>query len=322
MKFHLDYKLNPSPAKISHHEKILMMGSCFAGYIGEYLTNYKFNCEINPNGILFNPVSISEALNSYIHHSFENSIVKNNDLFFSMNHHGDFAFKKKDELTQKIKTIVQKGSRFLKETDWLIITFGSAFAYRYLKTGEIVANCHKLPQNEFKKELLSPEEIISGYLDVLKDLKKLNPKLKIIFTVSPVKYLRDGLIENSLSKSILIHSVHRIICQTDNCFYFPAYELVTDDLRDYRFYKEDLVHPNELGIKYVLEKFETVFFNDETMKLNDAIAEISVAVQHKPIHPESENNLKFKTKYLKKCKALEKEFNFLNFGKEKACFSV
>lgn len=321
MKLHLDHTPAPSPVKISHADKILMMGSCFAENIGEYLTNYKFNCEINPNGILFNPISISEAIHSYITNSGQNTIVKNDDLFYSLDHHGDFAFKSENELDTQIKLTNEKIHSCLKNSNWLIITFGSAFVYRYLKTNKIAANCHKLPPSEFKKELLKVEDIVETYKNLISELKKFNPKLNILLTISPVKYLRDGLVENTLSKSILIQSVHEIVNTNVNCHYFPAYELVTDDLRDHRFYKEDLAHPNDQAIKYVWEKFEKTFFSNETIALNEKVKDILQAAQHRPIKDDSEKHLQFKKTYLQKCKALEKEFDFLNFESEKILFS-
>ncbi len=320
MNFHLNYTPPKSPLEINHHQSILMMGSCFAVSIGEYLKDYKFNCEVNPNGILFNPISIASALQSYRNNSNENSFVKNNDLFYSLNHHGDFNFKNENELTSAIKSTLQKTHHFLKKSSWLIITFGSAFVYRHIKTNQIVANCHKLSQSEFKKELLKPEDITETYKALISDLKKFNPDLNILFTVSPVKYLRDGLIENNLSKAILIQSVHEIVKSNNNCFYFPAYELVTDDLRDYRFYKEDLAHPNEQAINYVWEKFSETYFSSSTKKINEKIKDILQATQHRPIKEFSGKHHEFKAIYQNKCSDLEKEFQFLDFEKEKRVF--
>ena len=320
MNFHLNYNPPISAAKISHLQTIFMMGSCFAENIGQYLNNYKFKCEINPNGILFNPISLSSALHSYLINSTEYSIVKNNDLFFSLNHHGVFGFKHEEELVNEIKASQQKANSHIKKSDWLIITFGSAFVYRYIKTGHIAANCHKIPASEFTKELLKPEGIVATYKILISDLKKNNPSLNILFTVSPVKYLRDGLVENNLSKSILIQSVHEIINSNENCFYFPAYELVNDDLRDYRFYKEDLAHPNKQALKYVWEKFSETYFSSDTKKINERINEIVQAAHHRPLKEFSNNHNEFKKGYLIKCTELEKEFEFLDFSEEKLKF--
>ncbi len=320
MKFHLNYNPPLLAQKTSHEDKILMLGSCFAENIGEYLTDHKFNCEINPNGILFNPISISNALTSYFAGSDQYPIIKNNDLFFSLDHHGDLCFKSEQELNKAISLKQQKAQQFLKETDWLILTFGSAYVYRHLKSDHIVANCHKLPQDQFKKELLSTEEILKEYTKLIQNLRQFNPHIKILLTVSPVKYLRDGVVENSLSKAVLIQSVHQIMNANSNCFYFPAYELVSDDLRDYRFYKEDMAHPNETAIQYVCDKFSECAFSEDTKKLNLKLKDILQASKHRPIHKDTSDHSEFKKKYLQKTLDLQKELPQLDLEKEKSIF--
>lgn len=315
MELHLNYTPAPSSVKISHADKILLIGSCFAENIGEKLTSSKFNAVVNPNGILFNPISISKAITSYIKNESNPQPEINNNLYFSFEHHGSFSSTTKIELEEKIKNATQSAHTQLKEAKFLIITFGSAFAYRHLKTNSIVANCHKLPQQDFKKELLSVETIVGDYKLLFEELKKFNPQLNIILTVSPVKYLRDGIVENNLSKSILIQSVHQLL--TANCHYFPAYELVNDDLRDYRFYKEDMAHPNEQAINYVWEKFSDVYFSNETKQLNQKIKEVNLAVNHRPINENTVKHSEFKNTVLKKCADLENAYPFLNFSMEK-----
>lgn len=321
MELHLNYTPAPSPVKISHADKILLIGSCFAENIGEKLIQSKFNGVVNPNGILFNPASIATALRSYLQPDLENSKPEtNNDLYFSFEHHGSFSSATKEELIEKIKNTTQAAHKQLKEADFLIITFGSAFAYRHLASDKIVANCHKLPQQDFKKELLSVEAMVADYKLLFDELNKFNPQLNIILTVSPVKYLRDGIVENNLSKSILIQSVHQLLNlnpQLSTLNYFPAYELVNDDLRDYRFYKEDMAHPNEQAITYVWEKFSDVYFSNETKQLNKKIKEVSLAVNHRPINENTSKHVEFKSTILKKCTELETSYPFLSFSEEK-----
>ncbi len=320
---HLNYTPPRSLVDITHSDKVLLIGSCFAESIGEKLLSNKFQTLINPNGILFNPISIATALHSYLQPETRNpKLETSNGLYASFDHHGSFSSTTKEELEHKIISSRKEAHQFLKEAKFLVITFGSAFAYRHLKTNLIVANCHKLPQQDFKKELLSVETIVSEYRSLIAELKKINPALNIILTVSPVKYLRDGLTENNLSKSILIQSVHQLT--TANCLlpteYFPAYELVNDDLRDYRFYKEDMAHPNELAINYVWEKFSDTYFKDSTKQLNTQITELTTAAAHRPIHENTETHSQFKKAYLQKCQQLEKEFSFLNLTNEKNIF--
>jgi hypothetical protein len=328
MNFNLNYTPPPSLLRISHNDKILLIGSCFAENIGEKLRHSKFDCLVNPNGILFNPISISKALHSYIHpEKYQLNTGNNNGLYFSYDHHGDLSDPDKEQLTAKIKRSMDEAHQFLKTARILIITFGSAFVYRRIRDAEIVANCHKLPQKEFMKDLLSPEDINSAYTHLINELRDLNPDLKIIFTVSPVKYLRDGIIENNLSKSILIYSVHNKVSATSNpkstlLNYFPAYELVNDDLRDYRFYKEDMAHPNDQAINYIWEKFSDTYFDEDTKELNEKINDIRKAASHRPIHTDSDAHQQFKRTYLQKCEQLEKEFPGINLEPEKNVFTT
>lgn len=321
MDLHLNYNPAPLPFKISHSDRILLMGSCFSENIGNYLQSYKFNCLSNPNGILFNPTSIATALYSYTNErNAKDQLIKSGNLFYSLDHHGDFHSESETELRVQIKSARAKAVANLRSVNYLIVTFGSAFVYRYLKSNLIVANCHKLPPSEFKKELLSCDDIVNTYTELIKAIKSLNPGIKFIFTVSPVKYLKDGVIENSLSKSILINSVHQIITQNNDCSYFPAYEIMNDDLRDYRFYKEDLCHPNDLAIKYIWEKFIKTLISEDSFKLVDKIGSILKAVAHRPITIDHTAISSFKKKMLEQCKDLEKEFPFLDLEEEKKNF--
>lgn len=324
MNFHLNYKHPLQNDLISHQDPIVLIGSCFAEHIGEKLIHSKFNCLVNPNGILFNPISIATAITSYIDKAEikDNDIVLNNGLYNSLNHHGSFSSTVKQELIETINASIEGAYNQLKVAKHLIITFGTSNIYRYYPTQNAVANCHKLPQKLFTKEQLQPEAIIETYNQLISKLKDFNPTLNIIFTVSPVKYLRDGLIENNLSKSVLIYSVHQLIKTNTHCSYFPAYELVNDDLRDYRFYKEDMAHPNEQAINYVWEQFSESHFNTNTKQLNEKINEITLAASHRNLHGNTEAHEKFKKTYLEKCIELEKQFPFLNFRKELERFSA
>lgn len=320
MELHLNYTPPLSPVKITHADKIVLIGSCFADNTGEKFLDSKFQALVNPNGILFNPVSIATALHSYIQPKTRNSKPETSrGLFVSFDHHGSFSSTTKKELEQKINSSRKQAHQFLKEAKFLIITLGSAFAYRHLKTNSIVANCHKLPQQDFKKELLPVETIVAEYTKLIAYLKKMNPALNIIFTVSPVKYLRDGIIENNISKSTLLLAINllRTTNQQLPTFYFPAFELVNDDLRDYRFYKEDMAHPNEQAINYVWKKFTDCYFNDDTKKLNYKIKEVTLALNHRPFKANSKKYFEFRDTILKKCTELENSYPFLNFSEEK-----
>lgn len=323
MQFHLNYNHPKQSFDISHESKLFLMGSCFAENIGEKLIQLKFNCTLNPNGILFNPISIATALNTYINNTLitEDDIVFNNELYHSFNHHGVFSGHNKEELINHINHTTRQAHNALKHADVLLITFGTSRVFVYNNNSEVVANCHKFPQHYFTKEQLQPGEIINRFETLIEDLKVFNPKLEIIFTVSPVKYLKDGLIENNLSKAVLIYSIHEIIKQHAYCSYFPAYELVTDDLRDYRFYKSDLAHPTQEAIDYVWERFSRSYFNDNTIPLIEKIAAVNAAINHRPLKVNTQAHSEFKKVYLQKCIELEKELPRSDFTHEKKHFT-
>jgi len=318
LNFHLEFPIPPSEKKINYDQKILLLGSCFAENFGERMARYKFDVNINPHGILYNPDSLSQAITRYI----DNDPIEKSELFFandcwnSWEHHSRFSDPDKQKCIDEINNNISNAHDQIENADWLFITFGSAFSYSIKNSDQVVGNCHKLPQKEFVKSLLTVDSIVKDYNTLIKKLHDLNSKLKIVFTVSPVRYIRDGVVENNLSKSILINAVHEIVKQNSSMFYFPAYELIIDDLRDYRFYKQDLVHPNELAIDYVFEKLKDVFFSPQTNALFDKINDIVTAKEHRPFNELSEEHKKFRSAYLKRCEELQKEFSFLNLKEE------
>ena len=265
MEFFLPFNIKDYPFKISYQDKILFIGSCFSEEIGNKLKELKLNVVQNPNGILYDPLSISDALFSYIEKKpfDEENLFQLNGLWHSWKHHSVFSGADKKDVLKKINASQSGTHAFLKEANFLIITLGTAFYYQLKDDNKNVANCHKAPPTFFEKRLMPADAIISEMLSVLTALEVFNPNLKIIFTVSPVKHVRDGVVENNRSKARLIDAVHSIAEQKEAIFYFPSYELITDVLRDYRFYKNDLVHPNETAINFVFEKFCDTLLNDE-----------------------------------------------------------
>jgi lysophospholipase L1-like esterase len=290
----------------------MLIGSCFAENIGNYLQNHRFNALINPSGILFNPMSIYHTLMNCLENKAidDSMIIERHGLFFSLLHHSSIYNGTREALLFDLKATQEAANTFLKTTDVLIITFGSAYAYEYQKTNTTVANCHKLPSTAFTKHLLSVEQITSSYNNLIQALREFNPKLRIIFTVSPVKYLKDGIEENNLSKSTLLLAINELKKET-GVSYFPAYELVNDDLRDYRFYKEDMAHPNEQAIEYIWEKFSDAYFANNTKELNKEIASIVSSENHTLLFPESEEAKKFTANLARKKSELKSRFPFL-----------
>ena len=323
MDFHLEFSPQVFNTRINHQQKLLLIGSCFTEQIGGKLALHKFSVLDNPNGILFNPISIAKTINSYIANKQygEADLFYQNECWNSWEHHSRFSHPDINECLRLINGSQSKAHHFLKNADWLLITLGSAFVYE-LDNDQVVANCHKVPTDKFNKSLLSVEEVTVKLQNMMQQLLIFNPGIKIIFTVSPVRHLREGFVENNRSKAILIQAVHQLREKNGNTFYFPAYELVIDDLRDYRFYAEDMVHPNYAATNYVWEKFITTCIDEPAQQLMRVINEINAAKNHKPFNPPSDAHKKFLKINLEKVKKLEQQYPYINFEEEQKYFNV
>jgi len=234
----------------------------------------------------------------------------------SLQHHGSYSNSNKTECLQTINQSISSSNKQLKKASYLFVTFGSAWVYKHEKYG-VVANCHKIPAKHFSKRLLKEEEIVAAYTSLIKSIKGSNEEINIVFTVSPVRHVKDGLWENNLSKSVLHLSIKELTENFDNCSYFPAYEIVMDELRDYRFFKDDLVHPTDLAVNYVWEKFSMSYFSKETIALIGNIQKIKQAATHKPFDFDSENHQQFIKNQLAIIQGLTTEFPHFNFEEEK-----
>jgi hypothetical protein len=322
MEFFVPFQIPSFPFSISYQDKILFVGSCFSENIGNKLTSLKFDVLQNPNGILYDPVSISDALFSYIENKppDEKYLFELNGLWHSWKHHSHFSGINKTEVLQKITDSRSCAHDFLKKAKFLFITFGTAFCYLLKNNSENVANCHKAPANHFTKILLPVEQIKADLLSAITALKIFNPEVKIIITVSPVKHIRDGVIENNRSKSRLIEAAHLIAEEKPGVFYFPAYELINDILRDYRFYKKDMVHPNEQAIDFVFEKFSASFFDNPTTQTMKEIEKVLLAINHKPFAKQGDAHFKFIESQIENISRLEKKYPFIDLASEKKYF--
>ena len=320
--FHLSFNPPSLAKKITLSDRLFLIGSCFTNHLHDKLEAHKFKVLQNPHGILFNPISICNSLDAYIN----KSLITKDQLFQhqSLWHHWDFHSEYSNEDPENALDLMNKSilasHEFLKNAEWVFITLGSAFAYLKESRG-VVANCHKLPSEVFSKELLKPTEIASRLIKTLSDLMDFNQKINIVFTVSPVRHLRDGFIENNRSKATLIHAIDLIKDQISSVDYFPAYELVIDDLRDYRFYAEDMVHPNYLATQYVWEKFVESCIEGKSQEAMKEINQLHQAMKHRPLHPSSTEHLKFKQKSKDLALELSRRFPFLDFSKEIMHFS-
>jgi GSCFA family len=329
MDFHLEFSPGPFAQKINHQHKLLLMGSCFTENMGDKLLAHKFSVLQNPNGILFNPVSVKEAVYNYISNKEmdETDLFYLNEAYHSWQHHSRFSGITKQDALQKINASTDSAHHYLKETDFVIITLGSAWVYELTekaanaKTGSVAANNHKAPADWFSRRLLSNPEVIKLVNDTVCHLQQFNPLIKIIFTISPVRHLREGFVENNRSKAALINAVHLATERFENVFYFPAYELVIDDLRDYRFFAEDMVHPNYAATNYVWKKFVTSCIDESSQDLMRHINEINAASKHKPFNPASAAHQAFKLKYWNIIQSMQQKYPYLNLTEESTCFA-
>lgn len=304
---------------IHHAQRLLIMGSCFAENIGTLLAENKFQVDINPFGILYNPLSISMALREIIRKRLyeESDLFSYREYWHSPMHHGSFSAATPEEVVRNIRVRLEQAHKEVKQLDWLMLTFGTAYVYEQKKTGKVVANCHKLPEKDFVRRRLETDEITEDYIQLLDELISLNPKIKILFTVSPIRHVRDGMHANQLSKSVLLLAIDRLMQRYPQAtFYFPSYEIILDELRDYRFYADDMVHPSSLAVNYLWERFSETFFCPETQALIKECATIRKAIAHKPFHPESEEYKRFLGQIVLKIERLNEKYPYLDLEKE------
>lgn len=302
-----------SELKINHCHKIAMIGSCFTQNIGEKLKGDKFDVSINPFGILFNPISVAKAIKSCFDQIYvkEDSLLKEGEQWLSLNHHSEYNSLKAIDTLKKINNSIKDSEEYYVNGDYLIITLGTAWVYEYNESKEIVANCHKIPNKKFTKRLLSIDEIVDTYSKLFLEVQEINPSQKIIFTVSPVKHLKDGVVENNRSKSVLHLAIMELINKFKHVSYFPSYEIVLDELRDYRFYKEDMLHPNQQAVNYIYERFSNTFYTEETLGLNKRIRKLTLALAHRPFNSNSESHRLFLQQTKEKISQIEKDYPYI-----------
>ena len=276
--------------KINHTDRMMSLGSCFSVHIGNKLQEAKFNCLINPFGTLYNPSSIAVALEELMLNKRynETDVFEYNNLWHSWMHHGDFSSNSSFALLDKINKNISKGHEYLKQLDVLFLTFGTSWIYLLSSNSKLVSNCHKVPNRQFDRVKLSVEDITNQYRSLIGKIRKFNPSVKIVFSISPIRHIRDGLVENQISKSTLILAVDNLCKEFTNCcFYFPSYEIVLDELRDYRYYDRDMVHPSDLAIDYIWSKFKEAFVLKPTEQLIEKCCKINKSLNHRPTDPNS-----------------------------------
>ncbi len=322
MKFRTEINLDKSNKPIEHNTNILTIGSCFAQNIGEYFQRFKFNVMCNPFGVLYNPVSIFNSLKFTLdNRTFtQKDLIEYNGEWHSFYHHSDFSHHDPKICLDKINSGIKATSDFLGNTDVLIITYGTAYVYKHIKQNIIVSNCHKIAAKEFKRYRLSLEETEKTIVETVKLLRLINENVRIIFTVSPVRHWKDGAANNQLSKATLLLAVDKIVKLHNNCEYFPSYEIVMDDLRDYRFYDSDLLHPNKLATDYIWKKFSDSMLSGNCLTLIQEIEKIVKAREHKVRNVKSESHQKFIGKQLQQIKLLSEKHPHLNLSEDEFYF--
>lgn len=306
MKWRTEISIPSSPHKIDHqNSKVLLLGSCFSDNIGRRMSVDHFKVISNPFGTLYHPLSIYQCLQLALQGSIDDGLFvrTEDDIYKHYAYHGKIHAPTRSELTHTIAKINEEVRNDLSSCSHLFLTFGSVQGYYF--QGRLVANCHKTPGHQFDERFTNSSEIWEKYSHFFKDLKRYNPNIQIFLTVSPVRHIRMGMVENQRSKSRLIEIAHQLVDAYDYCHYLPVYELIMDDLRDYRYYDSDLVHPSETAVDYVYRKFEDAFFGTHTKNLCMEIRKLHRAAHHRPLHPESVAHSDFCKKTLEKIVAFE-----------------
>ncbi|MFC5624723.1 GSCFA domain-containing protein [Algoriphagus winogradskyi] len=311
MQWSTEFTIPESQFPISHQSKILSMGSCFAQTIGQKMIDAKMDCLINPFGTIFHPMILGDLLDHAMFQDKmeENGVIERDGVFFYFGTHSDLHGFSKEDLEQKYTLKLAQVKEYLETGTHLILTFGTSWIYETAEFGR-VANCHKIPQKHFRKKLVSLNEMTSHFDHIFGNISRAYPNLKIILTVSPVRHIKDGLPENQLSKSLLRVLCYELEKRYNNITYFPAYEIIIDELRDYRFYKSDLIHPSEEAENYIWEKWKSTHFTAETKAKAEEIRKIHLELSHRPLNPKSEAHQKFLQNLLRKLERMNEEFDF------------
>lgn len=322
MQLTLELNVPPIQKPIRYTNKILLIGSCFTENMSERLVQHKFSVLSNPHGILFNPLSVAYSLDSYINNKeyTKDDLFYLNELWNSWDHHTRFSHTDADGALALINQSQGEAAGFIREADYVVITLGSAFQYYLTETDKAVANNHRAPAQWFEKRLLDISIITAALGNTIDRLLQVNPGVQIIFTISPVRHIRDGVVDNNRSKARLIEAVHELCAKYQEAYYFPAYELIIDILRDYRYYDIDFVHPNYLATSFVWEQFVKACIDADTKTLMKDVLEISTARSHRTRFPDTDAHRKFKASYVQKITELQKKFPFLKLEEELAYF--
>ena len=285
MNFRTQVELPEKEVKICHSERIMLWGSCFVENIGKLLQENKFRCVVNPLGILYNPISIAESLQQVLAKKVyeEKDLFQSGGMWHSWMHHSDFSSSSLENCLKRINGNMSMTAETLSDTDWLVVTWGTAYVYYLQQTRSIVGNCHKQSEKLFVRKRLEVDEIVEVWKRLLGDLRTFRPQLKVLFTVSPIRHAKDGMHGNQLSKSVLLLAIDELCKTCSDCYYFPSYEIVMDELRDYRFYADDMLHPSKVAVDYIWKRFSQKYFSTPTIDLISKATKLSQRLNHRPL---------------------------------------
>jgi hypothetical protein len=320
MEFRAIVDLPENMPGISHSDEMLLMGSCFSGHIGRMLVDAKFRCDVNPFGILYNPRSIQAAIKQIREKKryTEADLFFHNGRYHSYAHHGSFSGNSVEKTLDGINTRIERAHRALPRINYMLLTFGTSWAFHLKETGRVVSNCHKMPANTFGHNRLTVGEIIEDYAGLIQEMRKINPACKFLFAVSPVRHAKDGAHGNQLSKAVLLLAIENLQQMfPGHALYFPSYEIVLDELRDYRFYNEDMDHPSPMAVDYVWERFAECFFSSGTRTIIKECQKIKKGLLHNPVDKDSNSYRAFLKQIVLKISEVERKYPTLDFEKEK-----
>jgi hypothetical protein len=312
MNFTTKVPVAKSNHPIDYNSKIMSLGSCFAENMGGKFRYFKFRNTLNPFGIIFNPVSIENLISRVAANQkfTEDHIFFHNDLWRCYEVHSELSHPNKEEFLKKLNTLLSQTHSQIGTLTHCLITYGTSWVYRNKSSNKIVANCHKVPQSQFDKEILSVEIIEKSIQNTIDLIQKVNPNCTFIFTVSPVRHIKDGFVENQQSKAHLITAIHNLQLASS---YFPSYEIMMDELRDYRFYAEDMLHPSQTAIDYIWERFAENYISEENHSVMEEVDSIQKAIAHRPFNPNSQSHHKFLAALNQKITKLQQQFPYFKF---------
>jgi hypothetical protein len=323
MKLRTEIQLKPSGLQIEHHQKIITIGSCFAENIGLNFAKYHFSILNNPYGVLYNPASVYNSLHLISSNkTFEKSdLIFHDGLWHSWYHHSSYSDTKPDQCLSNLNSQLLRTKQFIENCDFLVITYGTSIVYELINSGLIVSNCHKVPADKFRRFRMDIQILEKYIRDTIALIKSINPSIYFIFTVSPVRHLKDGLAENQISKSSLIVALNNVIESENSAAYFPAYEIMLDDLRDYRFYDKNLVHPNSTAIDYIWDIFSNTWLSSQCRTIVKEMEQLYHSRNHKLFFPDSDKARAFIQQQLDKISTLSKKYSYIDFSGEAEYFS-